>query len=574
MIDNPYLSVVSGTWNRFAGLQKMVASVRMSIGIGIPYEIVLVDGGSTDGSLEWMRIQPDVKLIEQGKLLGCVQAFNVGAKAAAGKYVILANDDIEFRYESLQNALAFMDDSPTVGIGCFLQNRHSPEYTLDYIPVVKNGKGERNPYGQVCIIPKWLGDKVAWWSDLYWAYAGDCEMSCRILELGYEVKAMESCCINDFQVEDELRKINNPQDHLRVPSKDSVLWRNRWSKGALFGPIVPRTLSVRSGSKPKRLVYSPIYESDAFPIQTKTKFGLRKYLAERYLVSEVDYRKDLDELYYTISMLQPQVCLFQVHGVREITYDFMMKLKDEFRDTVFVSWNGDYNEKLLHNKDYMLVMKQFDIASFVTAEIAHEYLEYGINYRYWQLGFEEYVQIPKSKEQFDVVFLGNCYSSFRQAMGEMLRYNKNRKTGLFGKWPSHLKTDGQNQYDFAQGDAIYRSSKIAIGDNQFPKSLGYTSNRLFQALHSGVFLLQQNVPGITEFLGLEDGVHLAQWKDLDDLNAKIDYWLAHDEERDEIARAGKVFIDRWHSFKNRVDEFDRMVDEAKMTKLALVNGQV
>jgi glycosyltransferase involved in cell wall biosynthesis len=273
-----------------------------------------------------------------------------------------------------------------------------------------------------------------------------------------------------------------------------------------------------------------------------------------------------------MGMFQPDICLMQVHDVKIINYDFIMQLKDEFKDTIFISWNGDYNPKTLSNKDYMLVMKQFDIASFVTAEIAADYLDYGINYRYWQLGYEEYIPLKKyAKEAYDVVFLGNCYSSARQAMGEMLRYNKTWKTGLFGKWPSHLKADGQNQYDFAEGDLIYRAGKIAIGDNQFSKSLGYTSNRLFQALHSGAFLLQQTIPGLTKFLGFENGKHLVQWSNLDELQLMIEYYLKNPEQREEIARAGKEFCDKYHSFKNRVDEFDKMVQEVSGKKVTLVN---
>ena len=57
-----YVSVVSGTYNRLSRLKAMVNSVRSSVGVGIPYEIVLVDGGSTDGTLEWARAQSDIAL--------------------------------------------------------------------------------------------------------------------------------------------------------------------------------------------------------------------------------------------------------------------------------------------------------------------------------------------------------------------------------------------------------------------------------------------------------------------------------------------------------------------------------
>jgi hypothetical protein len=45
------ISVVTGTYNRLVYLQKMVESVRKSIGRGIPYEIVIVDGDLLMGHL-------------------------------------------------------------------------------------------------------------------------------------------------------------------------------------------------------------------------------------------------------------------------------------------------------------------------------------------------------------------------------------------------------------------------------------------------------------------------------------------------------------------------------------------
>jgi GT2 family glycosyltransferase len=108
------VSAVTGTYNRLSHLKRLVASVRSSIS-PYPYEIVLVDGGSTDGTIEWCKSQPDVTLIEQGELLGAIKAFNAGCKAATGRYVAILNDDIEIKGKTLSTAYEYLEKYPQVG---------------------------------------------------------------------------------------------------------------------------------------------------------------------------------------------------------------------------------------------------------------------------------------------------------------------------------------------------------------------------------------------------------------------------------------------------------------------------
>ena len=123
LVNTPLISVVTGTYNRLALLQSMIASVRREIPTGIPYEIVVCDGGSSDGSLDWLKAQADVVLIEHGALRGAITAFTDAAHQARGKYVVLANDDVEFKPLSLAAALVHLEDTPACGAVAFKDNR-------------------------------------------------------------------------------------------------------------------------------------------------------------------------------------------------------------------------------------------------------------------------------------------------------------------------------------------------------------------------------------------------------------------------------------------------------------------
>lgn len=556
------LSIVTGTYNRLPLLKGMVDSVRKSVGKGLGYEIVVVDGGSSDGTIAWCKAQPDIKLIEQGKLLGAVKAFNEGAYAARGKYVILANDDISFIYDGIIRAYAFMEDNLDVGIGCFYQDRFSRPFYVDRMSAITED-GERTGvyYGQVCIVPKWLGDKVGWWGDYLHTYAGDNELSCNVIEEGYLISPIECACIHDSVHNDKLREINHPNGN--NTHDDSLAFRKKWP----MGPTIHTTRLREEPSRRKRIIYAPIYERGN-AVQKRSKYGLLKALRKFYDVVEVDYIEQhssysnslsgLDELYYAAQAFNPDIFILQIHDAYHMPLWLIDKLKDEHPEAIYISWNGDYSERNLSDPRYHDVLRKMTISTFVTADYFDRHRKLGINAKYWQIGYEEYKELPilDTDKHYDVIFQGNEYSTDRTYLGHVLRNIPN--TGIFGSWRS-IKADGSSYYDYAMQDKLYRLSKICVSDQQFPQSVGYVSNRLFQAMRSGIFVLQQYIPKMEEYLGLREDEHLVFWREIDELPELISYWLAHEKERRAIADAGKAAVIREHSFEKRVQELNKLL---------------
>jgi glycosyltransferase involved in cell wall biosynthesis len=111
---DPVVSVVLGSYNRHAFLKATLESVRAD-GQDIPYEIIVVDGGSTDGSFQYLAKQKDVITIIQhngGKLHGKNKErrswgyfMNLGFKAAQGKYILMISDDCLLIPGALRNGV-------------------------------------------------------------------------------------------------------------------------------------------------------------------------------------------------------------------------------------------------------------------------------------------------------------------------------------------------------------------------------------------------------------------------------------------------------------------------------------
>lgn len=86
------VSIVIVNWNGKRFLKDCLESVR-SQGVA-PVEVIFVDNGSTDSSVEFARRNfPGIVLIENAENLGFAMANNQGIKKAAGKYILTLNND-------------------------------------------------------------------------------------------------------------------------------------------------------------------------------------------------------------------------------------------------------------------------------------------------------------------------------------------------------------------------------------------------------------------------------------------------------------------------------------------------
>lgn len=603
--------MVSGTYNRLPYLQKMVHSVRQSVaGVrGLEYEIVLVDGGSTDTTKEWCKAQSDIKLIEHSGLFGAVKAFNDGAFAATGRYVIMANDDIEFVGNSILLAYVYMETHPTCGGGCFYQNRNGRDWHVEGMPAVQvTGKGKGKQihvsYAQVGIFPKWLGDLVHWWCDeqefgryltaqdykkigdgligLH-TYGGDNELSARIWDLGFTVDPIPEAKIRDGEAKDELRKVNNIEGGHDPKSvnghhPDSWKWGKKWFRRNerlgyrnLAGPIIKDKPMIKNPMEViprERVLYLPLFEQ-GWQVQKEQKRGLRDALAKKAMVYELDYMEVFNRLGKNgliaaiekiCTEFRPTVFLSQLHNSDQINADNVKRFQQVCGPACrFVNWNGDYWPDQLLRQDGLDLARSFHLMTVVNLDVRDKHRAQGINTHYWQIGWEPDGRGCTPEIRHDVVFLASGYSAKRQQLGRWL-HGQPYTVGLYGSgWPEGM-SKGQNLYNFREACKIYRGAKIAIGDSQWPES-GFVSNRIFQILAAGgCVLTHQWFRGI-ETLGLQNEVNCLIWRDLVDLDKILKKWLSgHNVQRlTEIAARGEKLAGDLHSFESRVEELWQML---------------
>jgi len=111
------LSIIIVSWNVAALLKACLESIQRARNTPYTIEIIVVDSGSIDATLEMLRQDyPQVKLLAQTENLGFTRCNNIGLAVAQGRHVMLLNPDTEVIDDALAQMIAYLNSNPTVGI--------------------------------------------------------------------------------------------------------------------------------------------------------------------------------------------------------------------------------------------------------------------------------------------------------------------------------------------------------------------------------------------------------------------------------------------------------------------------
>jgi N-acetylglucosaminyl-diphospho-decaprenol L-rhamnosyltransferase len=103
------VSAVVVTYNALPYLERCLESVA-------GHETVVVDHGSTDGTLGLVRERfPSVRLVEQENR-GLAAGWNRGIEETSGRYVLLLNSDAWMKEDAVARLAAFADEQPEAAV--------------------------------------------------------------------------------------------------------------------------------------------------------------------------------------------------------------------------------------------------------------------------------------------------------------------------------------------------------------------------------------------------------------------------------------------------------------------------
>src|SRR5262245_19436984 len=114
----PSVSVIVLNFNGLKHLDACFRSLVQQDYSG-PVEIIMVDNGSADGSVEFMRQHyPQVRLIANRTNMGFAPAANQAARQAAGQYIALLNNDAYAAPEWISRLVELAERRRDEGVVC------------------------------------------------------------------------------------------------------------------------------------------------------------------------------------------------------------------------------------------------------------------------------------------------------------------------------------------------------------------------------------------------------------------------------------------------------------------------
>jgi GT2 family glycosyltransferase len=202
----PLVSIVIVNWNGLEDTKICLEHTREQSYAAC--EIVVVDNGSTQDSLDFLRAQTDIVLVENPKNLGFTGGHIAGYQAASGEYILLLNNDAVMDEHYVERAVAVMQADPTIAVvggRAYLWDQDNPLFDVtnefyayqNINPITAEGIFARedegipqevnNVSGSCVLVRRKVIEEVGYLHDPFFAYFEESDLFARIKRAGFRI---------------------------------------------------------------------------------------------------------------------------------------------------------------------------------------------------------------------------------------------------------------------------------------------------------------------------------------------------------------------------------------------------
>lgn len=205
------ISIIILSYNSKTDLERLLPSIFASEG-SINYEVIVIDNGSTDGTLDWLKATSYKLTAIANANNGFAHGNNLGIKASNGKYLLILNPDTRLEKDTLKTMYEFMESCSQVGISTckvMLPNgkldlacrRRFPNPWNSFLSLFGISKRGYNMLdtdenisqeidacmGAFMFVRHSVLDKIGYFDESFFMYGEDLDLCWRVKEAGYKV---------------------------------------------------------------------------------------------------------------------------------------------------------------------------------------------------------------------------------------------------------------------------------------------------------------------------------------------------------------------------------------------------
>lgn len=152
---------------------------------------------------------------------------------------------------------------------------------------------------------------------------------------------------------------------------------------------------------------------------------------------------------------------------------------------------------------------------------------------------------------------------YRDELIQWLRETYGDRFTKFGNPQPTVRNEDLNQ--------LYAKSKVVVGDSVcigFNHSY-YWSDRVYETIGRGGFLIHPYIKGLEEEFTDGETIVFYEYGNWDQLKEKIDYYLGHEDEREQIRLAGHEFVKNHATYNDRMAKMLDIISFVKASNMVL-----
>jgi len=578
-----------------------------------PYEVIIVDNGSTDGTKEFLKcLSGNLKIISNAENLGFARACNQGSAVAGGDYLVFLNNDTKVQRGWLEELTKVLqNDSDVAAVGSKLLY---PDGTIQHAGVAilqvegKNSLLPKHVFMQqpsdhifvnvpllfqvvtaACIvIRKSDFHNVNGFDQSYWNGYEDVDLCFKLTETGKKIVYQPKSVVLHYE-----SRSSKEERYKGIQQNDRLL-QERWA-GKIKPDVIISGSQVRQG--PSQTIQPYLQNDESVSVSRSEYINALTCWVQKSIVEPI--RSPVKKFRFAIKTCTPTrndlgwgdtpFANSLAKAIMKSGNSCEVQFKDEWNQAdkhidIVIHLRGlypytpkPYNRNILWiinhpERQTIEQINQFDLV-FCSSRIYLERLRNATKVPCFYLpqATDQEVFNPSTSclaKDIDLLFVGNRYykDRRRKIIQDVLDTGKKYSLYVIGQgWHGFL----DNEYykaeyvEWHKLPQLYSRAKIVLNDHHETMSqFGFVNNRTFDLAALKAFQISNYVQGIEEF-------GIVTYKSPQDLARKLDYFLQNERARKEFANLSNKLC-QGHTFTNAarriVDVASKLFNEKNSTK--------